>query len=110
MGLRRSNVSLPFPADFAVGRQIVVYSWATVLTSLALVPVAPMGWLYTHVAVVSGVLFVVEAHRLLGRARRGVTGKALGAMRLFHYSISYLTLLFLGVAVDPLLHFPLPPL
>jgi protoheme IX farnesyltransferase len=28
-------------------------------------------------------------------------------MRLFHYSISYLTLLFLGVAVDPLLHLPL---
>ncbi len=93
--------------DVAVGRQVVLYAWATVLTSLVLVPVAPMGWLYTVVAVVSGALFVVESHRLLGRARRGVTGKALGAMRLFHYSISYLTLLFLGVAVDPLLHLPL---
>lgn len=94
--------------DVAVGRQIVVYAWVTVLTSLALVPVAPMGWIYTVVALVSGALFVVESHRLLGRARRGVAGKALGAMRLFHYSISYLTLLFLGVAVDPLLHLPLP--
>nr|WP_051145580.1 heme o synthase [Ornithinimicrobium pekingense] len=94
--------------DVAVGRQIVVYAWVTVLTSLALVPVAPMGWIYTVVALVSGALFVVESHRLLGRARRGVTGKALGAMRLFHYSISYLTLLFLGVAVDPLLYLPLP--
>ncbi len=94
--------------DVAVGRKIVVYSWVTVLTSLALVPVAPMGWIYTAVAVVSGALFVVESHRLLGRARRGVAGPALGAMRLFHYSISYLTLLFLGVAVDPLLHLPLP--
>ncbi len=94
--------------DVAVGRQIVVYAWVTVVTSLLLVPVAPMGWVYAVVAVVSGALFVVESHRLLGRARRGVTGKALGAMRLFHYSISYLTLLFLGVAVDPLLFFPLP--
>ena len=94
--------------DVAVGRQIVVYAWVTVLVSLTLVPVAPMGWVYTVTALVSGALFVVESHRLLGRARAGVTGKALGAMRLFHYSISYLTLLFLGVAVDPLLYFPLP--
>lgn len=93
--------------DVAVGRQIVLYAWATVLVSLALVPVAPMGWIYLVTAVVSGALFVVESHRLLGRARAGITGSALGAMRLFHYSISYLTLLFLGVAVDPLLHFPL---
>ena len=94
--------------DVTVGRQVVVYAWVTVLTSLALIPVAPMGWLYAVTALVSGALFVVESHRLLGRARQGVTGAGLGAMRLFHYSISYLTLLFLGVAVDPLLYFPLP--
>ncbi len=94
--------------DVAVGRQVVAYAWATVLVSLVLVPVAPMGWIYLVVALVSGALFLVESHRLLSRARRGVTGKALGAMRLFHYSISYLTLLFLAVAVDPLLHLPLP--
>src|SRR5690606_19703776 len=35
--------------DVAVGRQIVVYSWVTVLVSLALIPVAPMGWVYTVV-------------------------------------------------------------
>ncbi|MDO5503555.1 MAG: protoheme IX farnesyltransferase, partial [Actinomycetia bacterium] len=29
-------------------------------------------------------------------------------MRLFHYSISYVTLLFLAVAIDPLLYFALP--
>ena len=94
--------------DIAVGRQVVAYAWVTVLASLVLIPVAPMGWVYTVVAVVSGGLFVVESHRLLSRARAGVTGKGLGAMRLFHFSISYLTLLFLGVAVDPLLHYPLP--
>nr|WP_238154609.1 MULTISPECIES: heme o synthase [unclassified Ornithinimicrobium] len=94
--------------DTAVGRQVVLYAWATVLASLVLIPVAPMGWVYAVVAVVSGALFVVESHRLHSRAKAGVTGKRLGAMRLFHYSISYLTLLFLGVAVDPLLYYPLP--
>jgi protoheme IX farnesyltransferase len=29
-------------------------------------------------------------------------------MRLFHYSITYLALLFVAVAIDPLLYFPLP--
>ncbi|WP_151523299.1 heme o synthase [Serinicoccus kebangsaanensis] len=93
--------------DVAVGRQVVAYSWVTVLTSLVLVPVAPMGWIYTVVAAVAGVVFLLESHRLLHRARAGVTGPGLGAMRLFHFSISYLTLLFLGVAVDPLLYLPL---
>ncbi len=94
--------------DTAVGKQIVLYAWVTVLTSLTLIPIAPMGWLYAVTAVVSGGAFIVEAHRLWGRAKRGISGSALGAMRLFHYSISYLTLLFLSVAIDPLLYFSLP--
>ncbi|WP_153396682.1 heme o synthase [Ornithinicoccus halotolerans] len=94
--------------DVAVGRQVVAYAWATVLVSLALVPVAPMGWLYLVVAVVSGGVFLWEAHALLTRAREGDRAGAARAMRLFHYSISYLTVLFLGVAIDPLLHLPLP--
>jgi protoheme IX farnesyltransferase len=35
-----------------------------------------------------------------------VTVASLKPMRLFHYSISYLSILFLAVAVDPLLHLP----
>ncbi len=87
-----------------VGRQIVIYSWVMVATSLALVPVASMGWLYAVTAAVAGALFVAEAHRLFAAARRGVTGLALKPMRLFHYSITYVTVVFLAVAVDPLLH------
>ncbi|HLS44893.1 MAG TPA: heme o synthase [Ornithinicoccus sp.] len=94
--------------DVAVAGKVVVYSWLTVLTSLALVPIAPMGWVYAVAAVLSGAVFLVEAHRLLRRAKAGDTGKKLGAMRLFHFSISYLTLVFLAVAVDPLLFFALP--
>ena len=92
--------------DAAVARQVVLYSWATVATSLTLVPIASMGWIYLVVAVLSGGLFLVEAHKLLTRARavENVTVASLKPMRLFHFSISYLTILFLAVAVDPLLH------
>ena len=92
----------------AVGRQIVAYSWVMVATSLVLVPVAPMGWIYLVTAVLSGGVFVAEAHRLLRSAHSGVTGPALKPMRLFHYSITYVTVLFLAVAIDPLLYLPLP--
>ena len=88
--------------DVTVGKQIVIYSWVTVLTSLVLVPVAPMGWIYTVMAVVSGAVFLLEAHMLLKRAKEGAPYSVLKPMRLFHYSISYLTLLFIGVALDPI--------
>ena len=95
--------------DVVVARQVVLYSWATVAVSLTLVPVASMGWAYLVVAVLSGGLFLVEAHRLLLRAKapQNVTVASLKPMRLFHYSISYLTILFLAVALDPLLHLAL---
>ena len=88
----------------AVGRQIVAYSWVMVAVSLVLVPVASMGWLYAVTTLVAGVLLLAEAHRLLRAARSGLTGTALKPMRLFHYSITYVTVVFLAVAVDPLLH------
>jgi protoheme IX farnesyltransferase len=91
-----------------VGRQIVAYSWVMVVTSVVLVPVAAMGWVYAVTAVLAGGLFLAEAHRLLRLARRGRTKVGdLKPMRLFHYSITYVTIVFLAVAVDPLLHFPL---
>ncbi len=96
--------------DAAVARQVVLYSWATVAMSLTLVPIASMGWIYLVAAVLSGGVFLLEAHRLLRRAEavENVTVASLKPMRLFHYSISYLTILFLAVAVDPLLHLALP--
>jgi heme o synthase len=92
--------------DVVVARQVVIYTWHTVAASLALIPIASMGWIYLVVAVLSGGLFLFEAHRLLARAQapENVTVASLKPMRLFHYSITYLTILFLAVAVDPLLH------
>lgn len=99
---------LPVVERFTVvAKQIVAYSWAMVVTSLLLVPVAPMGWIYLVTAVVAGALFIAEAHRLLRAAKAGEGPKVLRPMRLFHFSISYVAILFLGVAVDPLLHLPL---
>ena len=83
-----------------VGLQIILYAWATVAASLLLIPVAPMGVLYAVVAVVAGGWFIVESHRLYQRSLRG---GELTPMRVFHSSISYLTLLFLAVGIDPLL-------
>ena len=96
--------------DAVVARQVVIYSMHTVLTSLVLIPVASMGWIYLVVAVPSGGIFLLEAHRLLKRAKapENTTTASLNPMRLFHYSISYLTLVFVAVAVDSLAHFPLP--
>ncbi|MPZ28434.1 MAG: protoheme IX farnesyltransferase [Micromonosporaceae bacterium] len=81
-----------------VAVECVVYSWLTVAVSVALWPVAT-GPLYGAVAVVLGALLVLEAHRLL---RRVVRGEPMRPMRLFHWSVSYLTILFLGLAVDTL--------
>ena len=83
-----------------VGRQTVLYSWAMVGSSLLLIPTANTGWLYAVVAVLSGAVFIVEAHGLLRRARLGVD---IRPMRLFHFSITYLSLLFLAIGIDPFL-------
>lgn len=85
-----------------VGLQVILYAWATVACSLLLIPVAGMGLVYTASALVFGGWFVYESHRLYDQAVRGSNPRP---MRVFHASISYLTLIFLAVAIDPLLPF-----
>ncbi|WP_345650515.1 heme o synthase [Streptomyces tremellae] len=87
----------------AVAKQVVVYSWVMVLVSLTLTPLGYTGWFYTAVAALSGAWWLMEAHRLRARANAGVTGAKLKEMRLFHWSITYVSLLFVAVAVDPFL-------
>lgn len=86
----------------AVARQILGYTLATVATSLVLWPVAPMGWVYAVVALLAGAVFVAEAVALWRRAEQGLRDAQLRPMRLFHWSNTYLSLLFLAVALDPL--------
>lgn len=85
-----------------VGLQVILYAWATVAASLLLIPVAPMGWVYGVTAVVSGAWFIFETHRLYHYA---IQHESVSPMRVFHGSIGYLTLLFIAIAIDPLLPF-----
>ncbi len=86
-----------------VARQIVRYSWVMVAVSLLLWPLGYTGWFYPVVAALAGAWWLREAHALHARARAGVTGAALKEMRLFHWSITYVSLVFLAVAIDPFL-------
>ncbi|GAA2318108.1 heme o synthase [Streptomyces caniferus] len=86
-----------------VARQIVAYSWVMVAVSLLLQPLGYTGWFYTVVAVACGAFWLKEAHGLQSRAKAGITGAKLKEMRLFHWSITYVSLLFVAVAVDPFL-------
>jgi protoheme IX farnesyltransferase len=81
--------------------EILVYSvimWAlTVLVG----PVAHLGWIYAVSALVLGALFTFYALRLYRHARNDKADVG-EAMRLFHFSITYLTALFVLMAVDVL--------
>ena len=78
-----------------VTRQILWYTWATVITSLLLVPAA--GWIYAVAALVSGAWFIFRAHGL----HRGVKeGTPVKPMKLFFLSNNYLSLLFVALSVD----------
>jgi len=88
--------------EVETARQIVLYTIALIAVSLLLLPAAGMGWIYLVAAVVLGAFFLMGALRLRADASSG-----LAAIRLFRYSISYLTLLFAAVAADALLRFPL---
>jgi protoheme IX farnesyltransferase len=95
---------LPVVATAAeVTRKIVWYSYAMVAATLALAPYA--GWIYGAGALGLGGWFLAEAHRLHALASRvgAVPGPPPVPMRLFHLSITYLTLLFAVVAVTALL-------
>ena len=86
--------------ETVVAGRIVAYSWVMVAVSLLLLaPVGPAGAIYGVSAVVLGGLFLREAYLLRARVK---AGREAAPMRLFHWSITYLALLFLAVAVDAL--------
>ena len=72
--------------------QMLGYAILTVLATLALWPVATMGWLYAVAALTLGAVLVFETARLLRHPER--------AMTLFIYSTIYLTLLSGAMVID----------
>jgi heme o synthase len=82
-----------------VAVESLVYAALTVACSLLLWPLGT-ALVYPAVALAVGVLLLVESGRMLQRVRRGENPKP---MRVFHWTNTYLTLLFLAVAVDALI-------
>jgi len=83
-------------------REIALYTVVLVALSLLFGPVAHLGLIYMIIAGVLGVGFMLMTARLWGLARQErVTGR--DAMRVFSYSITYLTVLFVAMAGDVLI-------
>ena len=82
-----------------VNFEILFFTALMYVTSLAAWPLG-LGPIYGITAIVSGAVFALEALKLVGRSRRG---EPLKPMRLFHWSYTYLTILFIAVAVDALI-------
>jgi protoheme IX farnesyltransferase len=91
---------LPAVASFErVARQIIIYSVGLVAVSVVFAVVAHMGLVFWVVDLVAGILYVADALRL-----RRDGGTANSAMRLFTYSITYVTVIFAAMAVDVFVH------
>ena len=75
-------------------KQMIWYTVALVIATLVLIPVAELGWIYGIAAVVLGAIFLGGTIAL----RRNPTPQA--SMRLFGFSITYVTLLFGAMSLD----------
>jgi protoheme IX farnesyltransferase len=87
-------------------RQIGLYTILMVAISIILWAVARMGLIYLVAAVVLGAIFLRQAY-LLWRQGSSEEASTAGAIRLYKYSISYLTLLFAAIAIDAIVALPL---
>jgi heme o synthase len=83
-----------------VSRQIILYSVALVATSFVWGLVEHSGWIYWASAVLAGGLYLADALRL-----RRDQGTPKSAMRLFTYSITYVTVVFAAMAVDVIVRY-----
>src|SRR5690606_38275967 len=88
---------MPVVADVrSTVRQMIAYTVVTWALTLLFAPVAGMGVLYVVAATVLGAIFTYQAYRLLRDASYA------RAMRLFGWSITYVSLLFGAMALDQL--------
>ena len=91
-------------SDVEVVKQILLYSYAMVGTSLVLT--LSLSWIYVILASASGIWFLFEAHklkRLVENLDAGSNEIDKLAMKLFHGSISYLAIIFFAVGLDALI-------
>ncbi|MGD0873361.1 MAG: heme o synthase [Acidimicrobiales bacterium] len=92
---------LPVVVPFErVAREIILYSLALVATSFVFGVVDHTGWIYWAAATLAGGLYLADALRL-----RREKGSQRSAMRLFGYSITYITVVFVAMAVDVIVRY-----
>jgi len=94
---------LPVVADRKkVANQIAIYSWIMVATTFVLPLVSELSVVYLVGAVVLNAIFMREVYALKNRANSD--GLEINPMKLFHWSITWLALLFFLIGLDPLLN------
>ena len=94
---------LPVVADRKkVASQIAIYSWIMVATTFVLPLVSDLSIVYLIGAVVLNVVFMREVYALKNRAQSD--DLEINPMKLFHWSITWLALLFFLIGLDPLLN------
>ncbi|MFT4041809.1 MAG: heme o synthase [Gordonia sp. (in: high G+C Gram-positive bacteria)] len=88
-------------SDERVTRQILIYTWLTVISSLVLVAAA--SWIYAVVAVVAGAWFLSRVHKLYRDTRNGAE---IAPLKIFLQSNEYLAVVFCGLAIDAVVNLP----
>jgi protoheme IX farnesyltransferase len=95
---------LPVVADREkVASQITIYSWIMVATTLVLPLVSELSIVYVLGAIILNSIFMREVYALRNRAKSD--DPDINPMKLFHWSITWLALLFFLIGLDPLLNF-----
>lgn len=95
---------LPVVADRKkVASQIAIYSWIMVATTLVLPLVSELSIVYVLGAIILNLIFMREVYALRNRAKSDDLD--INPMKLFHWSITWLALLFFLIGLDPLLNF-----
>jgi len=84
--------------------EIMAYSVIMWALTILIGPFAGLGWIYAISATVLGFIFTFYAYRLYSDAHHD-KADVKEAMKLFHFSITYLTALFVAMAVDVLVRY-----
>jgi protoheme IX farnesyltransferase len=85
-----------------VASQIAIYSWIMVATTLVLPLVSELSIVYVLGAIILNLIFMREVYALKNRAKSDDLD--INPMKLFHWSITWLALLFFLIGLDPLLN------
>ena len=87
--------------EIQVTRQMLFYTWATVLSTLVLC--LATGWIYAAVALAAGGWFIFVVHKLY---RATLRGEEVTPLKVFLQSNEYLAIVFCGLAIDSVIGLP----